>query len=138
MSRKDKYEHPIGVLLNLENGRRIAGQLKLKRGELLDCNVVSIVDNELFIVTEGGSLQGISKAGKVSLLDCVQGGMSSVTSSGDFEIHHGDISFRYVLFGKQHVALDRECICVVTCKHSRFDLQSSAISGPNYLRLSMG
>ena len=73
----DKYEHPIGVLFDAGAGRRIAGQLKLKRGDLFDSNVVSIADDKFVRVANGDSLHGVSKAGKVSVLDCVRGGMLS-------------------------------------------------------------
>ncbi len=110
MLREDKYERPIGVLFNTGEGRRIAGQLKLERGNLFDCNVVSIADDRFGHVADGGSLHGVSKAGKVSLLDCVRGGMLGMTGGGDFSMRHGDVSFRYALFGKRHVAIDEKCI----------------------------
>ena len=110
MLRRDRYQRPIGVLFDTGNGRRLAGQLKLKRDDLLDCNVVNIADDKFFHVADGGSLHGISKAGKVSLLDCVQGRMLGATNWGDFTIHHGDASFRYALFGKQHVSNDEKCV----------------------------
>ena len=106
----DKYKRPIGVLFSVEEGRRISGQLRLKRGDLLDSNVVSIADDEFFHVAQGGSLHGVSEAGMVSVLDCVRGGTLSSTSWADFTIHHEDISFRYALFGMRHVAIDEECI----------------------------
>ena len=80
MFRDDKYERPIGVLFDSEKGRRIAGQLKLQRGDLFDSNVVSIADDEFFRIAHGDSLHGVSEVGKVSLLDCVRGGMLSTTS----------------------------------------------------------
>ena len=112
MFHDDKYERPIGVLFDTEKGRRVAGQLKLKRGHLFDSNVVSIADDEFFHVADGASLHGVSKDGKVSLLDCVRGGMLGSTSwpGHDFAIHHGDVSFRYALFGKRHVSIDEKCI----------------------------
>ena len=110
MFRDDKYERPIGVLFDTEKRRRIAGQLKLKRGNLFDSNVVSIADDEFFHVAEGASLHGVSKDGKVSLLDCVRGGMLSTTTWNDFAIRHGNVSFRYALFGTRHVSIDEKCI----------------------------
>ena len=110
MLRRDRYQRPIGVLFNAGEGRRIAGQLKLKRGDLFDSNVVSIADDEFFHVAAGGSLHGISKAGKVSLLDCVGGGMLGANNWGDFTMHHGNVSFRYALFGKRQVSVDENCI----------------------------
>ncbi len=107
---EDKYKRPIGVLFDAGKGRRIAGQLKLKRGDLFDSNVVSIADDEFFHIAEGGCLHGLSEAGKVSVLDCVRGGMLGTTSWGDFAIHHGDVSFRYTLFGTRHVGIDEKCI----------------------------
>ena len=106
----DKYKRPIGVLFDAEEGRRIAGQLKLKRGDLFDSNVVSIADDEFFHVADGGFLHGVAEAGKVSVLDCVRGGLLGTTSRRDFAIHHGDVSFRYALFGMRHVAIDEMCI----------------------------
>ena len=106
----DKYERPMGVLFDAGEGRRIAGQLKLKSSDLLDSNIVSIADDEFVHVADGGSLHGVSEAGKVSVLDCVRGGVLGTTSWGDFAIHHGDISFRYALFGKRHLAIDEKCI----------------------------
>ena len=110
MFRDDKYEHPIGVLFDTEKGRRITGQLKLKRGDLFDSNVVSIADDEPSHIARGASLHGISEDGKVSLLDCVRGGRLGITTWGDCRIYHGDVSFRYALFGKQHVSIDEKCI----------------------------
>ena len=80
MFRDDKYESPVGVLFDTEKGRRIAGQLKLKRGDLFDSNVVSIAADEFFHVADGDSLHGVSKDGKVSLLDCVRDGMLDITN----------------------------------------------------------
>ena len=110
MFRDDKYESPVGVLFDTEKGRRIAGQLKLKRGDLFDSNVVSIAADEFFHVADGDSLHGVSKDGKVSLLDCVRDGMLDITNWDDFAIYHGDVSFRYALFGKRHVSIDEKCI----------------------------
>ena len=110
MPGDDKYERPFGVLFGDEKKRRIAGQLNVKRGDLLDSNVVSICDEKFFRVERGGALHGISEAGKVSLIDCVSGGMLSATIWDDFAIHHGDVAFRYALFGKQHVTADEKCI----------------------------
>ena len=110
MFRDDKYERPIGVLFDSEKGRRIAGQLKLQRGDLFDSNVVSIADDEFFRIAHGNSLHGVSEVGKVSLLDCVRGGMLSTTTWNDFAIRHGNVSFRYALFGKRHVSIDEKCI----------------------------
>ena len=106
----DKYERPIGVLFDPGAGRRIAGQLKLRRGDLFDSNVVSIADDKFVHVADGGSLHGISEAGKVSVLDCVRGGMLGTTGWDDFTIHHGDVAFRYALFGKRHVTIDEKCM----------------------------
>ena len=110
MLHGDKYEGPIGLLFDAGEGRQIAGQLKLKRGDLFDSNVVTIADDKFLHIDSGGSLHGISKAGKVSLLDCVRGGMLGTTDWGDFAIHHGDVAFRYALFGRRHVAIDEECV----------------------------
>ena len=106
----DKYERPIGVLFYAGEGRRIAGELKLKRGDLFDSNVVSIADEKFVHIDDGGSLHGVSEAGRVSLLDCVRGGTLGTTNWDDFAIHHGDVSFRYALFGKRHVSRDEKCI----------------------------
>lgn len=106
----DKYKRPIGVVFDAGQGRRIAGQIKLKKGDLFDSNVVSLADDEFMHVADGGSLHGVSEAGKVSVIDCVRGGILSATRWADFEVHHGDISFRYALFGRRHVAMDELCI----------------------------
>ena len=110
MFRGDKYERPIGVLFDTKEGRRIAGELKLKRSDLFGSNVISITDDEFFHIAHGDSLHGVSEDGKVSLLDCVRGGMLGTTSWDDFTIRHGDVSFRYALFGKRHVSIDEKCI----------------------------
>ena len=110
MFHGDKYERPIGVLFNTEEGRRIAGQLKLTRGNLFGSNVVSVTNDEFVHVDSGASLHGISEDGKVSLLDCVRGEILRMTRRDGFVIHHGDISFRYALFGKRHVSMDQACI----------------------------
>lgn len=110
LSGEDKYKRPIGVLFSAKEGRRITGQLKLKKGDILDSNVVSIADDKFFHVPEGGSLHGVSEAGMVSVLDCVRGGSFGSTTWADFTIHHEDLSFRYALFGMRHVAIEEECI----------------------------
>ncbi len=110
MRAANKYERPIGVLFNIGDERRIAGQLKLRKGDLFDCNVVSITDDNFFHIDDGGSLHGISESGKVSLLDCATGGPASSTHWGDFAIYHGDIPFRYAVFGKRHIIADEKCI----------------------------
>ena len=61
-------------------------------------------------IRDGASLHGISEAGKVSLLDCVRGGALGSIGGEDFQIHRGDVSFRYALFGKRHVTADEKCI----------------------------
>ena len=104
MVKNEKFEHPIGVVFDDAKGRQVAGQLNLKQGGLFDSNVVSISDKQPFHLKRGDDLLGISKAGRVSLLDCVRGGMLSITRWGDFAMHHGDIAFRYALFGKQHIS----------------------------------
>ena len=106
----DKYKRPIGVLFSVGEERQITAQLKLKRGNLLDSNVVSIANDELVNIVDGGSLHGISEAGMVSVLDCVNGGILGSTSWADFLIYHGDVSFRYALFGEQHITIDQECV----------------------------
>ena len=105
----DKFERPIGALFDVGD-RRVGGQINLRRGNLFDSNVVSIADDKFVAIREGGSLHGSSEAGRVSLLGCVQGGMLTTTSWGDFAIHHGDVAFRYALFGKRHVADDERCV----------------------------
>ena len=112
MFRDDKYERPIGVLFNTDEGRRIAGQLKLKRSDVFGSNVVSITDGEFFHIAHGDSLPPGFFGGRKGLTawDCVRGGTLSSTSRGDFTIYHGDVSFRYALFGKQHVSIDEKCI----------------------------
>lgn len=85
-------------------------RVSLRRASLLDSVVVSIYEDSFFHVGDGKSLCGISEAGKVSLLDCVSGGVLGSTHRDDFTIHHGDVSFRYALFGRDHVAPDQERI----------------------------
>ena len=115
MLHGDRYQRPIGVLLDVQEGRRIAGHLKLKKGDLFDSNVVSLVAaDRVFHVAKGGSLHGISEAGKVSLLDCVQDSMLPITSWGDFTMHHGDIAFRYALFGERHLSTDERSVRGIT------------------------
>ncbi|MDE0156015.1 MAG: hypothetical protein OXI88_00555 [Gammaproteobacteria bacterium] len=109
-NRGDKYERPIGVLFDAKEGRWVAGQIKLKRGDLLDSNVISIADDKFFHIAHGDSLRGVSEAGKISVLDCVRGGVLDTTSWEDFAIHHGDVSFRYALFGRRHIAINEKCI----------------------------
>ena len=105
MPGDDKRERPIGVRFQTgDDGRWVSGQLTLKEGDLFDANVVHIFDEEFFHIDDGGDLHGISEAGKVSLLDCVHGGMLATTSWDDFSMHHGDVAFRCALFGKEHVS----------------------------------
>lgn len=106
----NKYERPIGVLFDVGGDRRVAGELRVRRGDLLDCNVVSITDEKFFRIGVGGSLHGVSEAGKISLIDCVRGGLLSGTHWSDFTIYRGDVSFRYALFGKRHVTADENSI----------------------------
>ena len=106
----DKYKRPIGILFDAGEGRGIAGQLKLKRGDLLNSNVLSIAHDQFVHVPDGGSLHGASEAGKVSVLDCIRGGLLGSTSWDDFTMHHGDVSFRYALFGKRHLGIDENCV----------------------------
>ena len=106
----EKYGRPIGVLFDVGDERRVAGQLKLKKGDLFDSNVVSIADDRFLHIPDDGSLHGVSEAGWVSLLECVGGGMLGATRWGDFTMHHGDVSFRYALFGKRHVAAGEQCL----------------------------
>ena len=108
--RDDKYASPIGAVFHAGQGAKVTGQINLRRAGLFDSVVVSIYENSLFNVDDGKSLYGISEAGKVSLLDCVNGGELGSTHWGDFTIHHGDVSFRYALFGRDHVAPDQERI----------------------------
>lgn len=110
MVKNEKFEHPIGVVFDDAKGRQVTGQLNLKQGGLFDSNVVSISDKKPFHLKRGDDLQGVSKAGRVSLLDCVRGGILGMTGWGDFAMHHGDIAFRYALFGKQHVRAGEKCI----------------------------
>lgn len=106
----DKYARPIGAVFDAGGGAKVTGQINLRRAGLLDSIVVSIYQDSFFHVGDGKPLHGISEAGKVSLLDCVSGGRLGSTHWGDFTIHHGDISFRYALFGTDHVAPDQDCI----------------------------
>ena len=106
----EKYGRPIGVLFDVGDERRVAGQLKLKRGDLFDSNVVSIADDGFVHIPDNGSLHGVSEAGWVSLLECVAGGMLGATLWGEFTMHHGDVSFRYALFGKRHVTAGEKCL----------------------------
>ena len=110
LQREYWYERPIRVLCNKVDGRRIVGELRLKNSDLLDSNVVNIVDDAFVCVEDGDSLHGISEAGRVSLLDCTQGGVLDSTGRSDFTIYHGDISFRYALFGNQHIDINTNCI----------------------------
>ena len=103
----DKYASPIGAVFDAGNEAKVTGQIKLRRAGLFDSVVVSIYEDSYFRVDNGKSLHGISEAGKVSLLDCVTGGELGSTHWNDFTIHHGDVSFRYALFGRDHVAADQ-------------------------------
>ena len=66
------------------------GQLRPKRADLFDSNVLSLADEQFFHVDDAGSLHGVSETVRVSLLHCVGGGMFSTTGWDDFSIHHGD------------------------------------------------
>ena len=102
----DKYERPIWVLLDVEEGRRVAGQINLSRGNRLGSTVVSFVDDKPFIIADGGSLHGRCEVGRVSLLKCVGSNMLSTSTQGGFAIHHGDVAFHYALFGGRHLSAD--------------------------------
>ena len=123
MIRSNKYERPIGALFDTEEGRRVAGQIKLKRRELFSSNVILTAD-ESFHISHGDSLHGVSEHGKVSLLDCVRdGSFGFMTMGDDFEIHHDNVSFRYALFGDRHVYSDEKCI-----RRIRFTLEGAESS----------
>ena len=110
-SRIEMYERPIGVKFRRENdGREISGQLTLTKGDLFNSNVVHLVDDKFFHIKDHEFLHGISAAGRVSLIDCVNGHPLARTSWGDFDIHHGDVCFRYAIFGKKHITADQKCI----------------------------
>lgn len=105
MPGDDKLERPIGVRFQAgDDGRTISGQLTIRTGDLFDANVVHIFDEEFFFIRNGSDLHGVSEAGKVSLLDCVSGGMPTTTGWDDFAMRHGDVAFRYALFGKEHIS----------------------------------
>lgn len=111
MHGDDKYKHPIGVLMDDGDGRRLAGHLKLKRGGLLDdSNVLNTVSEDVVPIRPGRSLHGVSVSGRVSLHDCVSGRFSRSAPCHDFLIQHGEMSFRYALFGTRHVSADEDCI----------------------------
>lgn len=104
------YDSPIGAVFQNEKGRKSTGQIKLKQGSLLDSVVVNFVDDEYFHISCGSALHGISELGKVSLIDCVSGGQPKITSREDFKIFQRKVSFRYALFGREHVSVDQSCI----------------------------
>lgn len=105
----DKYARPFGVILDIEPGRRLTGQIRLKRAGLLDSNVVSVADTSFLHIRNGGSVYGVSPEGKVSLLECVDGALTT-TSWDDVSIRHGDLSFRYAVFGTEYLRPDEKCI----------------------------
>ena len=106
-----EYEHPIGVIFTTsEHGRKIVGQLKLTNGDLFTSNVVNIVDDEFFFLDEDDHMHGVSSAGKVSLIECLRSDPLGQTSWGDFSVHHGNVPFRYAVFGTRHITATEECI----------------------------
>lgn len=104
-----QYERPFGVILDTQGGRRLFGQMTLKRGGLFDSNVVSMADTKPLAVDRGASLHGISPAGKVSLLECVRPSVG-MTAWRDFAVHHGDLAFRYAVFGRGFVSREEKCV----------------------------
>lgn len=124
MFRGEKYERLIGALFDTEEGRRVAGQIKLEKSDLFSSNVI-ITDDEFFHISDGDSLHGVSENGKVSLLDCIRGGSAghNITMGDDFMIHHDNIFFRYALFGDRHVSIDEKCI-----RSIRFTLEGAESS----------
>ena len=131
MPDEEKYGRPIGALFDAKEGGKVTGQINLKRADLLESIVVSIYDDRFFHVNGGGSLHGISEAGKISLLDCVRGGMLASTSWGDFSIYKGDVVFRYAIFGKEHILPDEKCIRCI--QFSLEGVETSVFMGDKFL-----
>ena len=96
----DKHR-PFGILVDLANGRTVAGQISL-RGRRLVRNTAHLYDTESFSVPGGSSLYGASKDGRVSLLDCHVHRRTD-TRRSDSAFFHRDLSFRYALFGTHHL-----------------------------------
>ena len=107
----NKYRRPIGAVFDVGEERRTTGQITLKRGDLFDSNVVSIADDKFVRIDHGESLHGVSEAGRVSLLDCIGGGTLSCTRLGNQKVmYHGDVAFRYALFGREYLSAEQSCI----------------------------
>ena len=96
-----KYGHPIGALFDLHDGRKVAGQVTLEGGELFQ-NTAKLSDDSSLSVPIGSSLYGMSEHGMVSLLDC-HGSNLATTRWDASAFFRCDLSFRYVLFGRQHL-----------------------------------
>ena len=93
----------VAAVFDLGEGRKLAGQITLRRGKLFE-STAKLCDDEFFSVPDGSALQGVSEKGKVSLLGCSRGHPRS-TWHGDVTIFRSDVSFAYALFGNQHLTL---------------------------------
>ena len=118
LPRDDKYERRIGAVFNAGESMNVRGEIGLRRGDLLNSIVLSIYADSFLHVGEGKALHGVSGAGRVSLLDCVRGSGLRSTYWSDFTIHHGEVPFRYALFGTEHVTADEKRI-----RSMRFNLK---------------
>ena len=99
--RRPRFRHPFGALLDLGDGREVAGQINLSERELGD-NAATLYDNDDFTVQAGSSLYGTCQYGMVSLLECYhRSRIVTRRSSGPF--FRSDLSFRYALFGTRHL-----------------------------------
>ena len=105
---EEKYDHPIGALFDLPDGRRVTGHITLKKGGLFE-SVAKICNDKYFLIENESSLHGISEGGKVSLISCWNG-HPAITNWRDFQIYHCDLSFRYAVFGNRHLKSEEEVV----------------------------
>ncbi len=106
-TRRLRYRHPFGVLLDLGDGREISGQINLS--EHLGDNAASLYDKDDFTVQRGSSLCGTCQYGMVSLLDCYPRNRV-VTQQGSAPFFRSDLSFRYAVFGTRHLCPEERTI----------------------------
>ena len=104
----DNDKHAVAMLLDGREGRTVAGQLDLTRDDF--GNVVRVFAEGHLYVQEHGCLKGISEAGKVSLLDCVEGRLPAQTFGNEYTLSHGNMVFRYALFGSRHISSEEACL----------------------------
>lgn len=123
LTDKQKQGQSIEILVEID-GQKIPGSLRLNQEDPFNPNIVSFITDKFLNFKRHESLKGIFTNGKVSLLKCLNNG--PLSSSG--EIRHGNVSFRYVCFGYEHITPEDQNI-------RRIDFSLEGIKESVFLRL---